>query len=476
MAPSTINGTNTDAERITPGRCKHHASVDSGPGRVGGLDACSACSRMPSLRPRRRLRRRSPALIASAYIVLALVLGGWGGAVGARIFGRELSPMSSESALEVLSSIAAGMMALTAIVFSLVFVAIQLGHSAYSPRLLHALGERQFLAHALGIFTGTFLFALLAIRTVDVVGGPGINVSVVAIALLWLLASIGVLVLVLPRIRALSLGDVLAGLQRRADAATLKVYPHALAAPATARPAPAVTELPELTAELRHAGPPQYVVGLDLARLVRCAADAGAVLEVPLAIGDAVIAGDRLAVVRGGAQPIDEARVRGAIWLAGERSLYEDPAYALRLFVDIAIRALSPAVNDPTTAVNVLDAIDGLLRLLGRRRLELAHATDEAGAIRVVRAVPSWEDLVALALTEIHHYGRDSFQVERRLAGLLRDLPAALPLERRPALERFARWRDASLADRLRDARGWLDPSAVDRQGLGHVEPSPGFA
>lgn len=411
------------------------------------------------------------AWITTGYVLVALVAGAES-PVGTLLLGHGISPISSASAVAILSAIASGMMALTAIVFSLVFVAVQLGNTSYSPRLLAVIGEDRFLAHSLGIFAGTFLYALMAIRSVDVVGGPGINVSVIAIAFVWLLASIVVLVCLLPRIRGLSIGEVLIGLQRSACSVAARVYPVELdaagrsPAPPPASPAAAIP----VTHVISYEGAPKYLVGLDIEGLVQCASEADAEVMLPIAIGDAVMGGDRLAIVYGGARPVNERKVREAIWLAGERAIHNDPAYAIRLLVDIAIRALSPAVNDPTTAVNVLVELDGLLRLIGRRRLEDNHSRDAQGVVRLVRVVPSWEDLVALALTEIHQYGREAYQVQRRLSTMLRDLPEVLPPERRPVLERFARWRVHSLQSVLDAAQGWIDPSAIDRQGIGHLE------
>lgn len=421
------------------------------------------------------LRAHANPLIACAYIAGALLLGAQGERLGGADVAPYVSPMSSASAIAILSAIASGMMALTAIVFSLLLVALQLGNTVYSPRILRVLGDTTSTGHALGVFTGTFVYALMAVRTIDIAGGPGINVSFVIVAFLWLLASVVVLVLLVPRSRHFTIGDVLVALHRLASEAIGRVYPGdgpAIEVRALER-SRARPDL-EATGELLHVGPPRYLVGLDVRRLADVGAEADAVISIPLAIGDPVSAGDRLATVHGATRPIAERHLRGAIWLGEERAAYNDPAYAIRLFVDIAIRALSPAVNDPTTAVMVLDHLDAVLRELGRRHLEDDTAFDDHGALRVVRAVPSWDDLVALALTEIHQFGRDSVQVERRLATLLRDLPEHVPPERRPAIEQFGRWRARSLVEVVHDARGWIEPTAIDPQGIGHAAAAAG--
>lgn len=409
---------------------------------------------------RRRLRAHASTAITFVYVIAALVLGAGSRTLGEWL-GHGTSPISSASVIAILSSIASGMMALTAIVFSLLMVAFQLGHTSYSPRLLQVFRDDNFLGHAIGVFAGTFVYSLLAIRFVDLRGAQGVGVTTVTMALTWLLASIVMLVLLLPRLGTVTLGAVLEMLRERAAEIVERVYPgHGM--PALVAQPPQVPA----TDTIVYTGPLRYVVGFDLEQLTRHAQAAGAVIVIPRAIGEAVAPGDRLFALYGGLHRVDEAALLAAVWLARERSLDNDPAYALRLLVDIAIRALSPAVNDPTTAVGVLDDIDAILRRIGQRHVEANAVADADGVVRVIRAVPSWDDLVALALTEIHQYGRDSFQVERRLATLLRELPDVLPASRRAALDRFARWR----AHTLNTAEGWLDPSAYDRQGIGRSD------
>src|SRR4029077_4464554 len=100
-----------------------------------------------------------------------------------------------------------------------------------------------------------------------------------------------------------------------------------------------------------------------------------------------------------------------AVHLTTIRTFEQDPKYAIRLLVDIAIRALSPAINDPTTAVQALDQIEDLLRRLGRRQLDAGYARDATGSIRVIFPVPTWQDYLALSFDEIRQFGATSVQV-----------------------------------------------------------------
>jgi len=98
--------------------------------------------------------------------------------------------------------------------------------------------------------------------------------------------------------------------------------------------------------------------------------------------------------VHGARHAIDEPLLMSGIELGEERTFEHDPAYAIRLLVDIAIRALSPAVNDPTTAVQALDQIEDLLIRLSRRHLEDRAFRDVDGAVRLLVPSPAWADLL----------------------------------------------------------------------------------
>ena len=95
--------------------------------------------------------------------------------------------------------------------------------------------------------------------------------------------------------------------------------------------------------------------------------------------------------------------------------------------VDIASKALSPAINDPTTAVLALDQIHRLLRNVGNRRLDNGQVRDASGRLRLVYRTPDWEDFVRLAITEIRHFGGASIQIARRLRAMLENLILTLP-------------------------------------------------
>jgi uncharacterized membrane protein len=171
--------------------------------------------------------------------------------------------------------------------------------------------------------------------------------------------------------------------------------------------------------------------------------------------------------VHGGTRAFDERALRAAFVLGGQRTFEQDPKYAIRLLVDIAIKALSPAVNDPTTAVQALDQIEDLLLRLGSRRLEIGAFRDRAGALRLVVPHPEWEDFLTLAFDEIRYCGATSVQVMRRMRALAADLIRALPPERHEALHHQQQRLDASITQSFHDVGEQQEASVEDRQGLG---------
>jgi uncharacterized membrane protein len=154
--------------------------------------------------------------------------------------------------------------------------------------------------------------------------------------------------------------------------------------------------------------------------------------------------------------------------LRPERTFAQDPKYPLRLLVDIAIKALSPAINDPTTAVQAIDQIEDLLRRLGRRDLDAGYARDADGKLRLDYPMPTWDDYLTLAFDEIRQYGTTSVQVMRRLRSALVDLAASLTsAERADAVRRYLKHLDMVIERSGLDDEDRVKARQEDRQGLG---------
>jgi uncharacterized membrane protein len=320
------------------------------------------------------------------------------------------------------------------------------------------------MQHALGIFIATFLYALAALAWIDRDGTGKVPLITVWFAIALLLASVVAFVMLVERLQTLQISRVLAYAGDRGRQEIARGYrPLAVGQPAVSRG----DELPPPTQVVSHRGGPAIIQTIDVERLTAIAERAGAVLAVPFAVGDTVMDGMPLVRVHGAAAPIAERRLRRLVRLGEERTFEQDAKYAIRLLVDIAIKALSPAINDPTTAVQALDQIEDLLLRLGRSDLERGRVKDARGGLRLMFPVPSWDDFLVLAFDEIRYCGATSIQVMRRMRALLQDLAQQVPQERRPALLQYLERVDKGIRRTFEDQDDCKDALDADRQGLG---------
>jgi uncharacterized membrane protein len=253
------------------------------------------------------------------------------------------------------------------------------------------------------------------------------------------------------------------------------------AAKAVVATSPAFREQPSGSGDLAvPTGEPTSVVrsassgiiqAVDEAGLVSWAVANDSLVVLPVAVGDFVAAGDILAEVHGGSAP--DATLQGMVAIGLERTIDQDPGFALRVMVDISTRALSPAINDPSTAVQILARITDLLRCIGRTELRVPLRLRGAGGeIRVVLSVPRWEDYLMLGMTEIREYGGDSIQVVRALRKYLQDLHRDILPPHRPAVEEELRRLDATVELRFSDSPDQDRARWGDTQGIGGPEPN----
>jgi uncharacterized membrane protein len=377
------------------------------------------------------------------------------------------APVGASAAIALLSAIAAGMLPLTGLVFSLAFVMVQFSATAYSPRLVAWLAGSAMMSHSLGIFTATFIYALAALAWVDRGGSGKVPLLTVWVAIVLLLVSVVFFVMLVERLGMLQISRVLAYTGDQGRAVIERDYAPLGEVGAEADRRSRDDELPAVSQVLVHRGGPAVIQAVDLKHLVALAARERAIVAMASAVGDTVADGMPLLRVHGGARPVLEFRLRRLVKLGAERTFEQDPKYAIRLLVDIAIKALSPAINDPTTAVQALDQVEDLLLRLARRSLSAGRGRDREGTLRLVFPVPSWEDFLVLAFDEIRFYGASSIQVMRRMRALLQDLREHVPPGRRAALERYLERVDKGIRRTFEDSEDRKDALEEDRQGLG---------
>jgi uncharacterized membrane protein len=375
------------------------------------------------------------------------------------------SSVSSAVALTILSSITSGMIALTGIVFSLAFVMVQFSAVAYSPRLVAWISRDPVIWHSIGIFTATFLYAIGDMAWIDRTGSSGVPFFSTWVVILLTLASVGMFIALIQRLALLQISRMLTFTGNLGRQVIERMYPP-LETPGSAARADEFAKFP-VTQTVTHSGGPQALQAVDMPALLALATQAGGGVEVSVSVGDTLITGMTLLRVFGGNRLINDEIWRGAFETGPDRTFDQDPKYALRLLVDIAIKALSPAINDPTTAVQALDQIQDHLFRLGRRRLEIGTARDSEGMLRLVVPHPTWEDFLRLAFEEIRFCGATSVQVMRRMRAMISDLIAALPQERHAVLEHHRERLNATIARSFADEEEKLEASVEDRQGLG---------
>jgi uncharacterized membrane protein len=372
--------------------------------------------------------------------------------------------VSTEAATAVLAAIGGGMITFSGFVFSFAILIVQFGSSAYSPRMVSYFLRRRVTQWILALFLATISYCFLGLISIGSLGraqfAPSLTVSV-ALGLL-VMSLFGFIVLMFATGSQIRVDSVLASIGRHSRRQLPRRLPRLDAEGATELPATVPGSVEGLV-PIRHRGRNGQLVAIDARRLTRIAQREGIVLEVALRVGDAVTEGTPMAHAPGTSAGLERALSR-ALVVDDERSIVHDPLYALRLLVDIAIRALSPGINDPTTAVRALDEIEGVLRSASTRRL--GRLRIEAGTGAVVRSTATWDEVVDLALLEIADCGRGQVQISRRLVALVDDLIPDVPDDRRPILRRYR----ADLESAVNDAFSGRSREVAlrgDRQGLG---------
>jgi len=227
-------------------------------------------------------------------------------------------------------------------------------------------------------------------------------------------------------------------------------------------------ELGPVVQTVTYFAAPRAIARFDIDDLVRQAREAGGVIVMACGVGDTLVDNTLLLQVHGAKAALKETDLMRAIRLSFERTQEQDPKYPIRLLVDIAIKALSPAINDPTTAVQAIDQIEDLLRRLGRRDLDAGYARDADGTLRLVFPMPTWDDYLELAFDEIRQYGAGSVQVMRRLRSALVGLADCVVAEARvDAVRRYLKQLDLAIERSIVDAADQETARLEDRQGLG---------
>jgi uncharacterized membrane protein len=340
-------------------------------------------------------------------------------------------------ALDGAAAVAAADYAITMMTSFIVFtfgsllVAIQVASGQLTPRIIATTLLRD---NVIRCTVGLFVYGLLLAVAVKV---REETIPHFLESLLWILAIVGMLAflfLIDYAARLLRPVTIVWRIARLGLKVIEDVYPLAIVDSQV--PMQPREKLGPVDRTILHRGNSAIVIAVNLKALVAAARRANCVIEFAPRVGDFVAEDEPLFLLRGDTTAIDDRVLRGQVAFGRERTIEQDSTFAFRVIVDIAIKALSKAINDPTTAVLAIDQLHRLLRTVGRRALRDENIADSDGQLRVIFRTPNWEDFVELAFSEIRLYGAENFQVARRLRAMIDNLLQSLPERRLPALRR----------------------------------------
>jgi uncharacterized membrane protein len=395
-----------------------------------------------------------PALIVTASVVIALALievdssggkqwlAGW-----PRLFG-----VGAEGARGILSTIAGSMMTVVGVTFSMTLMTLALASSQYTSRILRNFMRDRVTQVALGMFAGIFIYCLVVLRTIR--GSdegefvPGLAVSV---AVVLAMGGIGVLIFFIHHIASsIQASSIIASVADETMLAVDRLFPERLGnGPIDDDEDQTMLPLPERnwqTVPVKRNG---YIEGVDNAALLRFARQHSTIVRMERGIGEFVVQNTTLVSLALENPPEEEflEDLRAAFSISRHRTLQQDSAFGIRQIVDIALRALSPSVNDTTTAVMCVDYLTAILARLAERDVPSSHRFEE-GELRLIAIGPTFAGLVAASFDQIRVSATGNVGVMLRMLGAIQAIAGLTSSpSRRRALRDQVQWL-AELAER----------------------------
>ncbi|HUF30573.1 MAG TPA: DUF2254 domain-containing protein [Gemmatimonadaceae bacterium] len=406
-----------------------------------------------------------PALSTAIAFALAVVIVRVDSAWNASgTLDRILFSGGADGARGVLTAVAGSLITVTGVVFSVTVVALQLASSQFTPRVLRGFMADPANQIVLGIFIGTFTYTVMILRTVT---GAGDNRAAfvpelgVTVAILLVLVSIGALIYFINHAaRSVQAAVILTRETQHALKRMDHLFPRDFGEPDAALPVPRAPTVPAAMVLAADSG---YLLAVHADSLFDLAEDRRLTIRMDVPVGGFVIAGEAIASVWP-ASAADRAAieaVRDAFVLGEERTPDQDVDLGIIVISDIAVRALSPGVNDPTTAMLCIDRLSELLVRLGTSREPLAARTSSSGDLRFLARMSSFEHAVGLAFDQIRHYGAGNPTIAMKLFDSLRRIAELVPAGRRGSL--------AAQAEMLHEHASTASMSTGDRQSVEHV-------
>ena len=400
-----------------------------------------------------------PIVAMAVVLLLALPLRALDEGLDWRVLGLDVA--GSQAMFQTVITLTLSFLVFT---FGSLLVAIQIAGGQLTPRIIATMLLRDNVVRgSVGLFVFTLVFAVSALNRAS----ESVHDLIALFTAILGVASIAdFLFLIDYAARLLRPVSVLARVGDDGLVVIESIYPE----PATAltREDAALRIPPQMPSRLvAHQGRSETVLALDLPTLLVFARKREGIIEFVPQVGDFVATDEPLFRLYGGAMAIDDHVLRTTVAFGSERTLEQDPMFAFRILVDIALKALSPAINDPTTAVLAIDQLQRLLRVLGKRQLRGEAIPDDRGQPRVIFRTPNWEDYVHVACTEIRACGANSVQIARRLRALLENLVRSLPERRHVALKGELEALDRTIEKLYSEPEDLALARVPDAQGLG---------
>ena len=371
--------------------------------------------------------------------------------------------------------------------FGSLLVAIQVAGGQYTPRIIATtLLRDNVIRFIVGLFVFTMLWAHRTLVELSDAQVPQFQIFLAVV--LGLISLIAFLVLIDYAARFLRPVSLVARVSRSGITVIDRVYPRlsqgGTAAPppparrsrwrlpswvspeiATPAVAPATRHAPDRT--ILHEGTSGIILAVNVRALIAEAERADCVVELAPQVGDFVAVDEPLFYVYGKIDENEDDRLRALVALGSERTMEQDPLFSFRILVDIALKALSPAINDPTTAVLAVDQLHRMLRQVGLRALRTDEIADAGGRLRLIVRTPNWENFVHLTFREIREYGAANLQIARRLRAMIENLVQTLPEHRHAALREEMGLLDRAIERHFSQPEDLALARIPDAQGLG---------
>jgi uncharacterized membrane protein len=349
--------------------------------------------------------------------------------------------------------------------FGSLLVALQVASAQLTPRIIATtLLRDKVIKYSVGLNVFALLFAVHGLNHTE---AEVFQLATFVAGLLGIACLASFLFFIDHAARLLRPVNIVALVSEQGMGVIRNVYPREGAETRPAADANHYGSVEKPTLVVSRKGRSEIVLAVEIETLVAEAARVNGVIEFVPQVGDFVATDEPLFKLYGRAATIDEETLRECVAFGSERTMEQDPMFSFRILVDIALKALSPAINDPTTAVLAMDQIHRLLRFVGKRRLHDEVVHDAAGQVRLLLRTPNWDDFVHIAFTEIRACGANNVQIARRMRAMLENLVHSLPESRHPALRQQLDLLDRTLPDYYKLPEDLALARVPDSQGLG---------